>query len=80
MNKKTLTKFVLHTSVNLLVIVQLVMVALVEGWVVMGAVVLCCCGDGVCVDSSGGGGDRGHKRGSGGRDGFYGVVNTCGGS
>ena len=47
---------------------------------VMGAVVLCCCGDGVCVDSSGGGGDRGHKRGSGGRDGFYGVVNTCGGS
>ena len=24
------------------------------------------------------GGDRGHMRGIGGRDGFYGVVNSCG--
>ena len=40
----------------------------------MGVVWFCCCGDGTCDDSSGGGGgeggDRGHKRDSGGRNGF----------
>ena len=45
----------------LVVMVQVVMVAFVVGWVVRGVVVLCCCGDGDCVDGGGEGDGNGHE-------------------